>query len=394
MLFSEDITKMRFNLKTVMIDSYPQVISSLERELARKGSSFPLLQSLVISGGSVHSDSLVSDIKELTRTLSRACPNLENLHLPVTSNSVLYYISWTRIKAFKSDRTKSLDREGLYHLCKPGRKSREHLQVLHLGVFVHAHFEKQDVAKFVKQMTTLREFSLLDKDRALLRLEAKNIPGDKVLTYSTFKLAIRDSEERLVTGLTSMTVVDRSLKPFYLLESAPLLTRLGLDWQQELSFPPFNRFSPDWFSTMLRTDPSWVLLAERLTHLDLTFPSAHSINSYSLPLEDFTKLMESLSNLQELRLEGAGQGGPIPLIAILNYCPRLKVLTLDNTPVHVPDNYESVDQRFVSSSIRRFSFLGEMSSLLVHNYMTTGIALYMPHLEELEVRERGSHRGI
>ena len=27
-----------------------------------------------------------------------------------------------------------------------------------------------------------------------------------------------------------------------------------------------------------------------------------------------------------------------------------------------------------------------MSSLLVHNYMTTGIALYMPYLEELEVR--------
>ena len=180
--------------------------------------------------------------------------------------------------------------------------------------------------------------------------------------------------------------MDRSLKPFYLLESAPLLTRLSLDWQQELSFPPFNRFSPDWFSRMLRTDQSWVLLAKRLTHLDVTFPAAHSINSYSLPLEDFTKLMESLSNLEELRLEGAGQGGPIPLIAILNYCPQLKDLTLDNTPVHVPDNYEIVDQRCVSSSMRRFSYLGEMSSLLVHNYMTTGIALYMPYLEELEVR--------
>ena len=373
MLFSEDITRMKFNLKTVMIKSYGQVINSLERELSRKASDFPLLQSLVISGGSVHTDSLVSDIKELTRTLSQSCPNLENLHLPVTSNSVLNYISRTRIKALKSDRTKSLDREGLYLLCKPGRKSRKHLQVLHLGVFVHARFEKQDVAKFVKQMKTLREFSLLDKGRALLRLEAESIPGDKVLTYSTFKLAIRDSQERLMTALTEMTVVDRSLKPFYLLESAPLLTRLSLDWQQELSFPPFNRFSPDWFSRMLRTDQSWVLLAKRLTHLDVTFPAAHSINSYSLPLEDFTKLMESLSNLEELRLEGAGQGGPIPLIAILNYCPQLKDLTLDNTPVHVPDNYEIVDQRCVSSSMRRFSYLGKMSSLLVHNYMMTGM---------------------
>ena len=102
---------MRFNLKTVMIDSYPQVINSLERELARKGTDFPLLQSLVISGGSVHSDSLVSDIKELTWTLSRACPNLENLHLPISSNSVLNYISWTRI-LYISHLTKTLALKG------------------------------------------------------------------------------------------------------------------------------------------------------------------------------------------------------------------------------------------------------------------------------------------
>ena len=40
----------------------------------------------------------------------------------------------------------------------------------------------------------------------------------------------------------------------------------------------------------------------------------------------------------------------------------------------------------LSSSLLRFYYLGEMSSLLVHNYMTRGIAIYMPNLVELEVR--------
>ena len=383
-LFSEDITKMKLNLKTVMINTYPRVMDSLIKELSRKDKFH--LQSLVMCGGSVHTDNLVSHIQRLTLSMRDCCPHLENLHLPVTSNLVLKNVSQMRIKAFKSDRTRSLNRTGLYYLCQPGTESRDNLQVLHLGIFKHSFFEKQDVAEFVRCMTSLREFSLMDRERALVRLEATNTPGDKVLTYSAFKLAIRDSgEERLVTNLSEMSVVDRSLKPFYLLESAPLLARLSIDWQQELSFPPFNRFKPDWFSQMLRTDPSWALLANKLTKLDVTFPASHSINSYSLPLEDFTKLMENLSNLEELRLEGAGQGGGLPLIAILHYCPLLKDLTLKRTPVHVPDNFEIIDWRGVSSSLERFYYLGEMSSLLVHNYMTTAIAIYMPHLIELEV---------
>ena len=189
-----------------------------------------------------------------------------------------------------------------------------------------------------------------------------------------------------MTSWTEMAVVDRSLKPFYILESAPHLERLSLDWQQELSFPDWNRFRPDWFSEMVRSDQSWALLARRLSRLDITFPATYSINSYSLPLEDFTKLMENLSNLVELRLVGAGQGGPIPLMPILHFCPRLTDLRLERSPVHVPDNYEIIDRRYVSSSLLRFYYLGEMSSLLVHNYMTRGIAIYMPNLVELEVR--------
>ena len=389
-LFSEDISKVKINLKTVKINSYSRVVNSFIFEFRRK-SNF-LLSSLVLCGGSVHTDSLVRDMEDLMGTMKRSCPNLENLHLPVTSNIVLNHLSQMKIKAFKSDRTKGFNKTGLYHLCRPGSHSHRHLQVLHLGVFKHSRFEKQDVAEFVRCMKSLREFSLLDSARALVRLEASNTPGDKVLTYSVFKLAIRDSgggrggRERLVTSWTEMTVVDRSLKPFYILESAPHLERLSLDWQQELSFPDWNRFRPDWFSVMVRSDQSWALLARRLSRLDITFPATYSINSYSLPLEDFTRLMENLGNLVELRLVGAGQGGPIPLMPILHFCPRLTDLRLERSPVHVPDNYEVIDRRFVSSSLQRFYYLGEMSSLLVHNYMTTGIAIYMPNLVELEVR--------
>ena len=40
---------------------------------------------------------------------------------------------------------------------------------------------------------------------------------------------------------------------------------------------------------------SWANLASRLLRLDITFPSAHSINSYSLPLTDFTRLMQVMT---------------------------------------------------------------------------------------------------
>ena len=88
------------------------MVARLTHEIRRKQEEFPLLQSLVLSGGSVHTDSLVTAMGELTWALSRFCPNLENLQLPVTSNLVLKNVSKMRVKAFKSDRTKSLNKNG------------------------------------------------------------------------------------------------------------------------------------------------------------------------------------------------------------------------------------------------------------------------------------------
>lgn len=261
-LFSEDVSTVNINLKTIRTDTYANVINSLIIVFSKDETSrrFPLLTSLVISGGSVFADHQIEKIEGLAKVIKKTCSNLDNLHLPVASNNVLLSISDTKnVRSFKSDRTKSFDRRGLYHLCHPDSQSQQSLQVLHLGVFRHSYFETQDVSLFLRCMKSLVDFSLMDSDRALVSLNSNR--GDKVFSYSVFKRAIWDAEEglilehghhacaeengdrELVTSLREMAVVDRNLEPRYLLEHAPRLTRLSIDWQQELSLSPFNIYS-------------------------------------------------------------------------------------------------------------------------------------------------------
>ena len=110
-------------------------------------------------------------------------------------------------------------------------------------------------------MRRLRSFSFLDEQRVLFRLIAPR--GSKVLAYSVLRLAIIESEFesgkrseqnvkdeekeeegislRFTSGLRELKVVDRRLKPEYLLEACPQLKKLYIDWQNELSEPPFSR---------------------------------------------------------------------------------------------------------------------------------------------------------
>ncbi len=124
--------------------------------------------------------------------------------------------------------------------------------------------------------------------------------------------------------MTEIKVVDRRLKPAYLLQSCPDLTGLYLDWQEELSLPPFCRFEQDWFSRMLRT-PDWVRLCSQLRDLEVVFPSAYSHHTYSLSLGDLGRLLGGAASLRRLKLVGAGRESPVPLIHILQYCPNLVV---------------------------------------------------------------------
>ena len=56
--------------------------------------------------------------------------------------------------------------------------------------------------------------------------------------------------------------------------------------------------------------------------------------------------------------------------------------------MHVPDNYDVISAAHISHNLTRFYYLGEMSSLLVHDFMMKGISTYMPALKELEVQPR------
>jgi hypothetical protein len=65
--------------------------------------------------------------------------------------------------------------------------------------------------------------------------------------------------------------------------------------------------------------PSWSVLAQRLTRLELTCPASYSPNSYSLPLADYLLLVAHLAGLTSLRLVGVGREGPLPLTTTLRY---------------------------------------------------------------------------
>lgn len=438
LLFSEDISDLQFSLKRIRVQDYHMIIARLSSTLTKLPSRpYPNLRTLKIIGGTAYSDDLVNDIEELCENLQSAATNLTQLHLPVVSNVALRFASgMPSLKELKSDRTKAFNNRGLGYLADQRSKTYTNLEILHLGVFEHVGFEKIHVADFLKKMRTLRDFSLLDSDRGLLNSDKEGAGGKKVLTYSAFKRAILECEEAsryipptkrqkaelsiqeqeeatyneyrnqynkpptFVTDLVEVRVVDRLLKPHYILESAPKVSRLHIDWQEGNPHgqPPFDRYPANWFSVML-VKPSWTFLSKKLVYLNITFPAAHDLpedkpfpeeqdlpNSYGLPLEDYTRLFQNLPNLESLKLVGAGMKSPLPLIPTLKYCPKLTELILEKTRVHVPDVYDVIDSSYVSHSLKKFYFVGEMRSLLVHGFLTRGIAFYMPELVELEVQ--------
>ena len=53
-------------------------------------------------------------------------------------------------------------------------------------------------------------------------------------------------------------------------------------------------------------------------------------------LSDFPFFFAPLGGLTRLRLSGAGRGGPLPLLDLLEKCPGLEELALDNSGVYIP----------------------------------------------------------
>ena len=69
------------------------------------------------------------------------------------------------------------------------------------------------------------------------------------------------------------------MKPKYLLESCPNLKRLSLEWQHDLSQPPYHQYHPEWFTKMLLT-PEWTELNLKLTHLVSNFVRHKAFKNY------------------------------------------------------------------------------------------------------------------
>ena len=304
LLFSEDISHLNINLNKVDPNLHLRVLLSIMAMLTKLPQrNFPLLRSFVIRGMTHRSDYYITQIEEIVSELQQAASNLENLLLPTASNIVLGSVAQIKnLRAFHCDHSVNLSRRSISQLCRKDAASRTTLEVLHIGIYKHSRFDKEDASLLLRSLENLKEFSFLDERRCLLRVPwGEGGVGEKVFAYSTFKTAIKQHEKKmeeekrklkmnkeriegeqeeenertsssplLATSLREITVVDRSLKPHYLLESAPQLQRLSIVWQEELCYELDQRFTRDWFTEMLKK-PSWVILANKLTRLDISF---------------------------------------------------------------------------------------------------------------------------
>lgn len=413
LLFSPDIPTLNLNLKRIRMDLHSGILRMLTRMFRTfrrphlfepQLQSYPRLTNLILSGGNSNTDQLVRIVEDLCYRLGQTTRGLTHLHLPVMSNYCAKYLSiLPNLISLKSDRTKDFDVHGLRYLSSENSATRSNLQDFHLGVFKHRRFDKLDVTRFFVKMSALKSLSLLDEKRSLIQMtEDFSNCGEKIFVYSVLRLSIISAEQagnisrmtyKMPDGKTTfrsklveLSIVDRQLKPSYLLEACPDLTKLSIDWQHELSLLPYRQYESDWFTSMLNL-PEWNILGSKLSYLDITFPVATNLVAYNLPLLDFNRLITSCSNLTYLRLVGAGRNGdPIPLLYILQGCRRLLELHLVKTRMYLPNVHQHFDKAIVHTTIRKFSHLSDFISLLWNPLMTQVISLYMPNLVELEIQ--------
>ena len=343
--------------------------------------------------------------------------------------------------SFVGDRSHHFDQRALRYLSHINSYTSVNLRVLH--IFVGSsnssknHLSKIDASKFIQSMKNLTKLSFMDESRKLIGYwgnydghTSEREEAAKVFVYSAFRVCIIDEEliqlhqpishctqipkirkssdidEKLAqvneqpvldtcdsqinrhifkTNLSQMKIVDRQLKPKYLLRSAPNITSLYIDWQEGLCEAPFGRFHNQWFSTMVHQDPDWKRLAKNLTKLDIVFPSQYDSAVYSLPVSDCGALIQSCPNLILLRLGGAGLfAGPIPLLLVLKTCNHLEKLILENSEIHFPRHLaQDIISCNVNRSLKLFHYLGDVGNIA---HISRNVANFMPNLEELQLQ--------
>ena len=243
LLFSDDITSLKINLKKVSPVYCEKTLYIIAKIL--KDCKTSKLEELVITGGHSGIHVYLSLIEDVCYFVRNRAINCQKLHLPIGSNDCIRSCSkMPRLYSLFVERTQHLNHKALMHLSDQKSFSRYGLKICHLGVFKHHSFNKLDVTEFIEKMVNLNSFSLIDEHRALVNQE---LIGTKVLTYSAIKLALTRSVFQAKSGgpsfecgLKELKVVDRQLKPQYVLETCPDLQKLYMDWQEELSEAPFE----------------------------------------------------------------------------------------------------------------------------------------------------------
>ena len=285
------------------------------------------------------------------------------------------------------ERTKHFNVSGLQHLSDIRSDSRYNLRSFHLGVFKHKHFDKLGVAEFLSNMPNLTDFSLQEEDRSLIATESER--GQKVMTYSALKLAIVQSvfgsRSEFGAQLKELKIIDKSLNPEYLLQYCPELTKLTIDWQEELSQVPFNSFPADWFSKVVQ-NPDWHQLCSNLTSLDLVFPAAYNKEAYNCPYMDFQSLARgSFAHLTSLKLRGMCHTFiQVQIYDILYNAPNLEELEIDECSIGFLHHEECCYKPHLM--LKSLTITNKIDSIVVPEEFIQCITQILPNLNQLVVR--------
>ena len=204
-----------------------------------------------------------------------------------------------------------------------------------------------------------------------------------ILKSSIFRNGQRES---FVCPLQELKVVDRELRPEYLLVSCPNLNKITIDWQHELTQPPYNRLGPTWFKNLIQNADWRQLCQSSLAELSITFPAVYSPDGYSCPPIDFIELMKPMSNLKSLSLKGMINPGHVSILDFIYHCPNLEELVLDRCSVFFPDPNDFPDFPPPSTKLKKCHIVNKTSSFHASQCITNCIVRFMPNLQELVLR--------
>lgn len=397
-LFGADIQSFKMDLKKIGPHNREESIRTLTKAI--KMSNYSRLKELLLPGGSsAMMDEYLGLMEDLCYFLKERAPYLTKLQIPVGSNVICSQVAMLpELQYLVMDRTKHFTFKGLVALSDSKAFTMFNLRVLHLGIFKHHLFNKTEVSTFLSKMVNLTAFSLMDENRGLVEADNSLPLGAKIMTYSALKLAItnhtfRDGKaEPFVCNLQEMKVVDRCLNPDYLLQACPNLTKLTIDWQHELTQPPFEHFPSQWFSQLI-LKPDWRQLVGSLTELSITFPATYSSEGYSCPSTDFLHFLQSTNNLKSLTMKGMINTGHVSILDFLYHCTNLEELVLDKCSVFLPhpNDYPTFPPHL---RLKKLQISDKTSAFLASTHgITNCIIKFMPNLVELVLRPEEGHAG-